>query len=437
MKIQKIQKAKPVHSYIWSWTASLHVVWRKAADKRSPLALQQASKLAFLPDDTLIPIIEYLDEMGKARLIQTSRYFRELVEPMLYHSIVLDYSTERRYPLKSHLLHDTLAERQDLLPFILTYHGPLIPNVMALQRVVANDEAMTKKTRWSRFRTPTAQPTYRKLLTYEERFGMAKSIFNGAINMRELHFTDFVDWFSRQLWDPFDAIKSSMKLEKLVLHIGGDSPYLVPILRAQPRLKELELLRGRRGPVQRLQSTDLPELRYLKATLAEAAVIVPGRPVDKLALIFYSSRDEDHQEIVFNEGHLKQLALSTCGISDITIRFHRACSDEVIERNLRLVAQYLPKIERLCLFVWVGVSDTLLFGTLPAFGSLQSVKLVGRVIKEGTRDAILDEPYVRRTIYEPKDLEELLRTLKEGCPALTALDWYKREKYYCCMEQTG
>ncbi|KAG8951782.1 hypothetical protein FRC00_007100 [Tulasnella sp. 408] len=306
---------------------------------------------------------------------------------------------------------------------------------MALQQVVAKDDAMRKKARWSRFRASPTQPTYRKLLTYEERFEMAKSIFNGAINMRELHFTDFVDWFSRQLWDPFDAIKSSMKLEKMVLHIGGDSPFLIPILRAQPGLKELELLRGRRGPVQRLHSTDLPELRSLKATLAEAAVIVPGRPVDKLALIFYASRDENHEESLFNENHLEQLALSTCDVSDITIRFHRACSDDVIGRNLRLVAQYLPKVERLCLFVWGGVSDTTLFATLPAFESLRSVKLVGVVIKEEIQDAIFDGGWVRRSIYEQQDFAEFLRMLKQGCPALTRLEWSKRERYHCCMEQ--
>ncbi|KAG8920591.1 hypothetical protein FRC01_000683, partial [Tulasnella sp. 417] len=430
----KNQKVKPVHSYIRSWTASLPAVWRKTAVKRSPLALQKTSKLAFLPDDTLIPIIECLDEMGKAHLIQTCRYFRELVEPTLYHCIILDYHTEREYPLKSHLLHDTLSERQDLLPFIVVYHGPLVPNVMALQQVMAKDEGM-KKTRWSRFRTTTNHPAYRKLLTYEERFEMAKSIFNGAINMRELHFTDFVDWFSRQLWDPFDAIKSSMKLEKMVLHIGGDSPYLVPILRAQPKLKDLELLRGRRGPVQKLHSTDLPELRSLKGTLAEAAGIVPGRPVEKLALIFSPARDEDHEESLFNEKHLKQLALSTCGISNLTIRFHRACTDQVIERNLRLVAQYLPKVERLCLFVWSGVSDNLLFGTLPAFGSLQSLKVVGVVIKEEIQGTIVGENRIQRSLYETDDFADLLRTLKEGCPSLTGLEWYKREKYHCCMEQ--
>ncbi|KAG8945696.1 hypothetical protein FRC04_000555 [Tulasnella sp. 424] len=267
------QKLQLVRSHI----RSLPVVWRKSVAKTSPLERQKTSKLAFLPDDILLLIIDFLDERSKGRMVQTSHYFQDLVEPILYRYIVLDCSTERRDPLKSHLLQDTLAGRQDLLPCVITYHGPLVPDVMALRRI-AKGEAMRRQTRWSKLRATQSTPW--KALSYEERFEIAKTIFGGTINMRELHFTDFVDWFSRQLWDPFNAIKSNMNLKKLVLYIGGDSPYLVPILRAQPELKELELLRGRGSQVPGLQHTDLPELQSLKATLSEAVAIVPGRPGD-------------------------------------------------------------------------------------------------------------------------------------------------------------
>lgn len=425
------QKLQLVRSHIRNWTAPLPVVWRKPTAKTSPLERQKASTLAFLPDDILLLIIDFLDERSKARMVQTSHYFQNLVEPVLYRYIVLDCSTERRDPLKSHLLQDTLAGRQDLLPCVITYHGPLVPDVMALRRI-AKSEAMRKQARWSKFRTTQSTPW--KALSYEERFEIAKTIFSGAINMRELHFTDFVDWFSRQLWDPFNAIKSNMNLKKLVLHIGGDSPYLVPILRAQPGLKELELLRGRGSQVPGLQHTDLPELQSLKATLSEAAAIVPGRPVRKLELIIYSSRGEIHQQNIFNEDLLRQLTLSSCDIADLTVRFHRALDGNFVGENLRLVAGYLPRIERLCLSVRGGVSDNLLLGTVFMFSSLQSLKLIGVVLMEESHDAIFEEGWIHRSEYGPQDIGDLFRRLKEVCPSLIGFEWCHREKSLCCME---
>lgn len=195
-------------------------------------------------------------------------------------------------------------------------------------------------------------------LTYEEQLQISRTIFSRAINMRDLRSTDPVDWSSSQVWDLFDALESKMSLERLALRIGGDSPYLLSMLRAQTGLKHLELLKGGKSQI-RLQDIDLPELMSLKATLVEAAIIVPGRPVEKLELIHYHDPHMNPKRTLFTESLFRQLASSECGITDFTMRLRRPWDDVFVGQGLRLVARYLPRIQRLRIFVGGMVSESI------------------------------------------------------------------------------
>lgn len=402
------------------WTIKpLGTRW-KPAIKKTSLDRQQASKMAFLPDDILLLVIEFLDDAGKACLIRTCRYFRSLLEPILYRHLFL-YPDTGIFP-KSNRLHNTLIVRQDLLPHVLTYHGPLAPNPP-----MAGPSAWTRKTSgWYRFRrnsSPSGRPA-----TREERLGISETIFPRMINLRDLHFTDFFDWSTQQLWDSFDHLKSSMALQRLVLRIGGDPQRAISILRAQPGLKHLEFLPGGGHRVEGLQKTDIPELSSLKATFSQAVVIVPGRPVTKLELTqYYGPYQTDHQNPL-NEDLFRQLALSTSAITDFAVRLQRPWDDAVVKQSLQLFARVLPRIERLRVFVCGMVTESILLETLPEFNSLLGLKLIGAVVKKKPYDG-------NSTICGQQDLAQISQKLKEHCPALIDVEWCRRERHYCCSER--
>ncbi|KAG8961477.1 hypothetical protein FRC05_005933 [Tulasnella sp. 425] len=332
---------KPIHS--------LRMVWRKVVAKQLPSGPHKAPGLALLPVEVILAIVEYLDERSKVRVLQTNHYFRNLVEPILYRHIFLDPDQPRRNSLRSHLLHDTLLARRDLLPYVLTYHGPLVSSAATLKRV-------DRKPRW--YKSQTTQPTYRRDLRYDDRFEIAKTIFSGTVNIRELHFTDWASLSFAKLWESFDTTKANMNIEKLVLNGGASSPHLISILRAQPRLKHLDLSNSW-PQLQELQNTDIPELSALKATISDAALIIPGRPVKKVELTWGYVAHQYHPQNPAGEALFRRLALSACDITDFTVWFHRSWSDEVVGGILRLIGRHLPRVERLCLSIWGGVAENL------------------------------------------------------------------------------
>lgn len=333
------------------------MVWRKVVAKQLvPSGRQKAPGLALLPVEVILFIVEYLDERSKVRVVQTNHYFRNLVEPILYRHIFLHPDQARRNPFRSHLLHDTLLARRDLLLYVLTYHGPLVPNIAALRTVDGMAWLMKRRPRW--YTSQTTQPTYRRDLSYHDRFEIAKTIFSGTINIRELHFTDWASLSFAKLWESFDTTKANMNIEKLVLNGGASSPHLISILRAQPRLKHLDLSDAGLQ-LQELQNTDIPELSALKATISDAAVIIPGRPVKKVELMWAYVAHQYHPQNPAGEALFRRLALSACDITDFTVWFHRSWSDEVVGGILRLIGRHLPRVERLCLSIWGGVAENL------------------------------------------------------------------------------
>ncbi|KAG8898248.1 hypothetical protein FRC00_003066, partial [Tulasnella sp. 408] len=284
------QKAKPDRPVDpTSWNASLSVArWKPLAAKIFKRQ-KESPRIASLPYEILLAIFESLDERSVACMLRICRFFRNLVEPILYRHIRVyhgpEYEALRPNPVKPHLLHRTLVARPDLLPAILSYHGPLVPN----HRVSFDAYApKRRKELWRKIKTTTRQQVMNNLV-FDEYLEKARTIFSGTINIQELHFTGEITPYIAQMLSVLDAPKSKkMDIKKLVLNVEWCSPELVSILRTQPGLKHLELPRLRGGEIQ-LHETDLPELESLKAELQHAARIVPGRPIKKLELYWTAS----------------------------------------------------------------------------------------------------------------------------------------------------
>lgn len=195
------QNLSLIRSSLSCWTASSFVAqWLKRQEK---------TRITHLPYEILLIIIQALDDQSSARLVQTCHFFRNLVEPHLYCHIRVFRSPEEEMsnPLKSHLLHRTLAEQHDLLPVILSYHGPLVPDVDVFKRI-AYRETVRRKSLWLRMNTPS-QATM-KALTFHECLEIAKIIFSKTANMQELHFTDGVKHCMHQVLGSLDAPESKM-----------------------------------------------------------------------------------------------------------------------------------------------------------------------------------------------------------------------------------
>ncbi|KAG8965692.1 hypothetical protein FRC05_003080 [Tulasnella sp. 425] len=357
LSVMRTPQLKAVRSYFSRQTASPLAVRSKPAAKESPTPQrQETQKFTLLPYDIILIVVEFLDERSTARWVQTCRHFRDLIEPTLYRHIQVfrTHEEETLGRFKGHLLHRTLVNRPDLLPFVLSYHGPFKPETPVLKRVARDEQPTKPKSRWFKAKAETENPP-EKLPTFQEVqvLKTANAIFRGMINLRDVHFTDRID-FSTIL-----VLEYLKNLEKLALNLEGYSIYLVYALRNQPRLKHLELLRA--GGSVWFPSTDVQELRSLKAPLLEASKIVPGRPIETLELLddSYNWTSRSYSGGVA-ENLFKDLTRSACEITDFTIRFGYSGNDETIERYLQLVARYLPSIEQLCVESRHAVSDSLL-----------------------------------------------------------------------------
>ncbi|KAG8902479.1 hypothetical protein FRC01_009568, partial [Tulasnella sp. 417] len=292
------------------------VWWRLQGAVRSK-SQEPPPKIAFVPHEVLLPIIESLDEQSVGSIVQTCRFFRNLAEPFLYRHIRVYRNDEEvwRGPLKAHLLHRTLVGRPDLLLFILSYHGPLVPNVDIFQ-VFPHYGPKREKVLWRKMKTTTRHSVIKNSdLVLEEYLERAKIIFRGTTNMQELHVTDRTSDFAMQIVGAVDASGSKiLDIKRLALQHAHLTPWLNSIVRAQPGLKHLEL-----HDIEAefwLDDTDLPELESLRAGLVHAARIVPGRPVKKLELLDNWPRDQ---------GELWQkLTLSTCNITEFIVHSSRS-----------------------------------------------------------------------------------------------------------------
>ncbi|KAG8968046.1 hypothetical protein FRC05_001679 [Tulasnella sp. 425] len=312
------------------------------AYRGTPLECQKGSKLAQLPEDILLLFLLHLDRAAKTRIVQTCRYLRHLLEPNLYVHFSPYYSWDYG---KAKFLHRTLAERPDLIQYIRSYKGPLIPPPTVQPFI----QPPPKRSLLDMFRIWKAvEPVRPPTLPETEAFKNAVFIFTKATQIVDLAFTDHHDWDSDPRFEPITAAVSKMSLNRLYLW-GCAEP--IPVLRAQPELEHLEF-GWYVGSVERLDKTDIPKLKSLRATLKEASNIVPGRPVEQFDLVSYRWFDDSD----INSGLFKSLTLSTGPIIKLSMCTIRAWDDQNARRKLRITSQNLPDLEELIITVFGPIS---------------------------------------------------------------------------------
>ncbi|KAG8916712.1 hypothetical protein FRC01_002903 [Tulasnella sp. 417] len=302
-----------------------------------PLEYQKSSKLVQLPEDVLLTIADHLTFADRASLLQTCRYFRSLLEVVQYrHLDISDPSLG--YP--TDLLHQTLSERPDLLPYIITYRGPLTAGTVY--------KPTTQKTQriGSLLGRGTAPPLslYTIAVTESESFQRARFIFSKAVNIRDLGFTDGTDWASNPRWEPVTSAIQKLSLTHFSLLITSESVEVVPQLQAQPKLEHLELswVPARLGD---LRETDIPKLKSLRATLQDAATIVPGRPVEEFHHVLRP------EELGLDEQFVRKLSLSSGPITTLITRLHQPSDHDSVRSLLQVFARLLPELQHLTLTV--------------------------------------------------------------------------------------
>ncbi|KAG8924614.1 hypothetical protein FRC00_004929, partial [Tulasnella sp. 408] len=162
----------------------------------------------------------------------------------------------------------------------------------------------------------------------------------------DLQFTDSHQW----TWDPFlEPVRvtvSAISLRRLTLGCCED---LAQILGDQPELEELSIGWNNRG-LEKLEKTHIPRLRSLKALVSEAAILVPGRPVEQFHLsLGITDKDLDGQ--LFS-----QLSLSTGPITEFSTHLHSSLEAEKVRPLLQLLARNLPQLETLTINVGGSIS---------------------------------------------------------------------------------
>ncbi|KIO28938.1 hypothetical protein M407DRAFT_22010 [Tulasnella calospora MUT 4182] len=374
-------------------------------------------KTPSLPYEILLLIVQLSDKRSLVRLIRTCHRLRRFGEPILYRHIRAHQDDRGRN------LHRMLVGRPDLLPVILSYHGPLImaeANDAKAEGIISSGlskgEALWRKMRIA---------TRKWVMNDPDPVERAKIIFSGAVNIRVLHFTDTRTnpEYAQVFGDAGAPLGSkATNIQSLVLNVGSGSPHLAlgPILRVQLRLKHLELRLKIYVPIE-LDKTDLPELESLKAKLRYAAKIVPGRPVKRLELLgdWRPSRNS-----------LQQLALSTCGITELTAKIGFRRGDLRDEASVRALAQSLRGIERLCFLLIGPMMGTSLRAGLRAYRSLSHLTLVGPVYWK--RNITFSDEWQPPVPYHPMLYARYVEDLKASCPALVEVCWSETATESCC-----
>ncbi|KAG8945888.1 hypothetical protein FRC04_012248 [Tulasnella sp. 424] len=281
------------------------------------------SQFAQLPPEVLLLIIDHLDRAEKVSLLVTCSSLRRLLEPLLYRHLDPDGNWKSRRRIQ---LLNTLGERHDLLPHILSFRGQLIPTSIARPSLPTQEIDF-----WN---------SKAIALLQDEWFAISAPLFLQAINIRDLDFTDNIDWKKGGRWELFNRAVSSMKLRSLGLSSTSRGPLdFTPILRGQPELTRLELTCPT-AHFDGLQEADVPKLKVFKGTWRQAETIVPRRPVGRLDLDCVCRDDCQCVE----EGILQRLLQSSETIREFKARVHRTTDGMTLRLMLQLIIQHLPQI---------------------------------------------------------------------------------------------
>ncbi|KAG8947370.1 hypothetical protein FRC04_010818 [Tulasnella sp. 424] len=325
-----------------------------SATRGTPLECQRDSTFAQIPEDILLVIADHLDDMTKASLIRTCRYFHRLLEVNLYRRIT------PAFPWRDHrndLLFRTLEQRQDLLPCIRTYHGHL------LQRVLEpTPEPAQKQSLLGGFRKWQSVEPINYVYPTNQTKGFKRAVFilQKATNIEELYFIDSSTWPWDPFFEPIQKAVSELSLRKLtLLSCKG----MTRVLRDQPELEELSVGWNNHG-LEQLEETDVPKLKALTASLQEAALLVPGRPIERLSLVpGFGPQD-------FDEPLFDKFLLSTMRIIEFSIHLHHPRKDERVRAVIRAIARTLPELKRLTMTVAGRISGRVILDEIPYLQSI-------------------------------------------------------------------
>lgn len=290
----------------------------------TPFPEQKPPNPVQLPLELVLIISESLSLRDRARLLQTCRSFRSVLEGGQYRHLRL--ATSWRLGGEDPL-HRTLSERPDLIPYIISYRGPLVPRVPAKRFTVNAGKTLGD--------LPESDP-----------FRRAVFIFTQAVNLRVLEFTDdCTRWRFLLGWKLLNPAITKLTLTQLSLPPTLNSEDIISLLHSQPALERLTLEAALEG-FNDLQETDIPNLRSLTATLQDAATIVPGRPVEEFFRVWQP------EEPGFDEGLVRKLSLSSVPITKLEASLGgRRARSASIRSTIQVISRHLPEIQDLTLFV--------------------------------------------------------------------------------------
>ncbi|KAG9000455.1 hypothetical protein FRB90_011819 [Tulasnella sp. 427] len=331
--------------------------------------------------------------------MQTCQRLQVSLEPILYRHIVFPLSSTYS---REKILFQTLVNRQeDLLPLIRTYHGPLIPLEFSVGLPPrAEFDKIFRKRRGPRKPPPAYKTPW---------FDMAVTIFTRATNIVDLQLHDTRPWTYDEAFNPIARGISNMTLRRLkVLR----SPELLHVLRDQPELEDLYLGAGYHG-LHGVQPTDVPNLRTLRSCLPEAAILVPGRPVERLTLAWLGPVD-------LHEECFSRLALSTKPITDLSVDLDAVVG---MRQAIRMIGRALKDVENLTLFIRGGLSGRVILDEIPAFKSLKCLALEDACLIDYISTPENGSSSVIRLHPSASDWDELFEELRGLCPSLTSTKW--------------
>ncbi|KAG8944355.1 hypothetical protein FRC04_002014 [Tulasnella sp. 424] len=390
-----------------------------------PLEHQKASKIVQIPDDILFIIADHLSLTDRAHLLQTCRYFHSLLEVTQYRHIVVNpwvyYRSDR--------LNRTLSERPDLVRCIVSYRGPLTPT--RLPRPIKKRNRIQL---WQRKNTPPPHLWDDNSVIEAELNQRTIYIFTNAVNLRELEITDYCDWMSNPTWEPVITSVSRMPLTRLALPAISETAEIVPLLRALPGLESLELGFAQ-VRLEDLKESDIPKLKWLKATLQDAATIIPGRPVEEFYHVLGMG------ELGLDEQLVRKLSLSSSPITKFSTRLYNPWAYDLVRSALQAFARYLPEVQHLTINVGGDIPGQILLDEIPSFQDLRSVKFLSANLfvasdpVQGSSQVSIDSDNNRSDGVAPQasaleDWDVLLQRLRERCPSL--VDTERTPRPFCC-----
>lgn len=262
-----------------------------------------------------------------------------MLEPILYRHLNL---TRTRH--QSDKAYRTLANRQDLIPYMRKYRGPLAPSSLPLPK--------------QRFGSRKRPKSYKERLVEAKGFKNMTSVLSQALNINDLNFWDTVGWASDPIWEPVTRAVCKMRLVRLVYSVGREDHKICQLLQTQTHLERLSL-GGDTRHLDGLDKTALPKLRYLDAKLQEACIIVPGRPIEELHIYGYGEIPG------IDDPLFRKLSLSTRAIRIFSLGLLRGRDEIALPSIFKVIALNLPELEQLTLKFGDTVSARVVGPSIP------------------------------------------------------------------------